>query len=126
MVRALNFSLLHDFGLIAVKLKIPGALPAASTMGSRDWLKNIINLSKSRKPKSKKIKAENKLETQIQEKSKFSVNDSACENPMVEDIAATRIQTAFRAFKARKTLRHLKGVQRLQTLTQCDIGKKKH
>lgn len=93
-------------------------------MGSGDWLKNIINLSKSRKPKSKKIKAENKLETQIQEKSKFSVNDSACENPMVEDIAATRIQTAFRAFKARKTLRHLKGVQRLQTLTQGDIGKK--
>ncbi|KAI3699093.1 hypothetical protein L2E82_43135 [Cichorium intybus] len=99
MVRALNFSLLHDFGLIAVKLKIPGAPPAASTMGSGDWLKNIINLSKSRKPKSKKIMAENKLETQIQEKSKFSVNDSACEKPMVEDIAATRIQTAFRAFK---------------------------
>ncbi|KAI3510426.1 hypothetical protein L1887_17408 [Cichorium endivia] len=71
----------------------------ASTMGSGDWLKNIINLSKSRKPKSKKIKAENKLEPQIQEKSKFSVNDADCENRMVEDIAATRIQTAFRAFK---------------------------
>nr|SBO16017.1 PREDICTED: protein IQ-DOMAIN 1 [Lupinus angustifolius] len=35
-----------------------------------------------------------------------------------ETIAATRIQTAFRAYKARKTLRLLKGVTKLKILTQ--------
>ncbi|KAM0047099.1 putative IQ motif, EF-hand binding protein [Helianthus debilis subsp. tardiflorus] len=55
-----------------------------------------------------------------QEKSKTTVNDIAHEN-----IAATRIQTAFRAFKARKVLRHLKGVSRLQTLTEAILAKKK-
>ncbi|CAH1425065.1 unnamed protein product [Lactuca virosa] len=103
-------------------------------MGSGDWLKNIINLSKSRKPKSKRMKGftipvENKLESQRQEKSTISVNGVASEkpkvlHPLVEDLAATRIQTTFRAFKARKALRHLKGVLRLQTLTKGDFGKK--
>lgn len=103
-------------------------------MGSGDWLKNIINLSKAKKPKSKKVKGfsvpvVNKLANKPQEKSKYSVNDVASEKPKVigplgEDIAAIRIQTAFRAFKARKALRYLKGVLRLQTLTKGDFGKK--
>ncbi|XP_031288022.1 protein IQ-DOMAIN 1-like isoform X3 [Pistacia vera] len=36
----------------------------------------------------------------------------------VEDIAAMRIQTAFRAYMARKSLRRLKGIVRLQAATQ--------
>ncbi|XP_023732139.1 protein IQ-DOMAIN 9 isoform X2 [Lactuca sativa] len=106
----------------------------ASRMGSGDWLKNIINLSKSRNPKSKRMKGftlyvKNKSESQPQEKSTILVNGVASEKPkvvrqVVEDIAATRIQTAFRAFKARKALKHLKGVLRLQTLTKGDFGKK--
>ncbi|KAA8515164.1 hypothetical protein F0562_018343 [Nyssa sinensis] len=39
-------------------------------------------------------------------------------NRPVGDVAATRIQTAFRAYMARKTLRHLKGIIRLQILIQ--------
>ncbi|MBA0634965.1 hypothetical protein Godav_025599 [Gossypium davidsonii] len=35
----------------------------------------------------------------------------------IEDLAATRIQTAFRAYRARKQLRRLKGIVRLQAQT---------
>ncbi|XP_052202058.1 protein IQ-DOMAIN 9 isoform X2 [Diospyros lotus] len=50
-------------------------------------------------------------------------NNAAKRNPRflgmeVEDIAATKIQTAFRAYMARKKLRRLKGIFRLQILTQ--------
>ncbi|KAJ0502603.1 putative IQ motif, EF-hand binding protein [Helianthus annuus] len=93
-------------------------------MGSGHWLKIIITCSKARKSKSNKTKGFSvpesyNLESQPQEKSKATVNDIAREN-----MAAIRIQTAFRAFKARKVLRHLKGVSRLQTLTRGDFGKK--
>ncbi|XP_044462377.1 protein IQ-DOMAIN 9-like isoform X2 [Mangifera indica] len=42
----------------------------------------------------------------------------------VEDIAATRIQTAFRAYMARKSLRRLKGIVRFQAVTQHHSVKK--
>ncbi|KAL8204929.1 hypothetical protein R6Q57_010552 [Mikania cordata] len=65
------------------------------------------------------------FESQPQEKIKSTDSDIAyAVGQLVENIAATRIQTAFRAFKARKSLRHLKGILRLQTLTQGDFGKK--
>ncbi|KAI3742846.1 hypothetical protein L1987_60542 [Smallanthus sonchifolius] len=124
-----------DFGAFKnLKLGNLSFLCSASTMRSRRWLKNIINLSKVRKPRSNKMKGFSvpdsyNLEPQPQEKSKSIVNDVAYEKPeavglLVENIAATRIQTAFRVFKARKTLRNLKGVLRLQTSTQGDFGKK--
>ncbi|XP_076951680.1 protein IQ-DOMAIN 9-like [Bidens hawaiensis] len=86
-------------------------------MGSKHWFKIIINLSKSRSNKTKDFSAPNSysLEPQPQEKAKTSIN---------ENTAATRIQTAFRVFKARKVLRNLKGVLRLQTLTRGELGKK--
>ncbi|KAL8263302.1 hypothetical protein R6Q59_024651 [Mikania micrantha] len=103
-------------------------------MRTRNWWKIVINLSKARKPRSKKMKSftspdSYNLESQPQEKIKSTDSDIAYEKPeavgqLVENIAATRIQTAFRAFKARKALRHLKGILRLQTLTQGDFGKK--
>ncbi|KAF8409004.1 hypothetical protein HHK36_005075 [Tetracentron sinense] len=42
----------------------------------------------------------------------------------VEDIAATRIQTAFRAFMARKNLRRLKGIVKFQVSIQGHTGEK--
>ncbi|XP_071720251.1 protein IQ-DOMAIN 9 [Rutidosis leptorrhynchoides] len=98
-------------------------------MGSGNWLKNIINC-KPRKLKSKKgfslKSATNGTEPQFQEKSKTTISNRPTKGvgPIDEGIAATRIQTSFRAFKARRTLRHLKGVMRLQTLTNSDFGKK--
>ncbi|KAI3719012.1 hypothetical protein L6452_19899 [Arctium lappa] len=43
---------------------------------------------------------------------------------LAEDIAAIRIQTAFRAFKARKFFFNLKRLVRLQMLMEGDFGKK--
>ncbi|OIS99209.1 protein iq-domain 1 [Nicotiana attenuata] len=42
----------------------------------------------------------------------------------LEDKAATKIQTAFRAYVARKTLRSLKRISRLQSMTQSSSVKK--
>ncbi|KAL2473673.1 IQ-domain 9 [Forsythia ovata] len=42
----------------------------------------------------------------------------------LEDIAATRIQASFRAYRARKSSRRLEGTLRLQNLMQCNTVKK--
>ncbi|KAL5576613.1 hypothetical protein UlMin_018312 [Ulmus minor] len=89
-------------------------------MGSGGWFKTIIRLKKSKKGgpkrlkdlKSNAIKVNNNLG-----KGSSSLTNGNLDMP-IEDIAATRIQTAFRAYKARKALRRLKGILRLQVLTQ--------
>ncbi|KAD4982435.1 hypothetical protein E3N88_19106 [Mikania micrantha] len=107
----------------------------ASTMGSGDWLKNIISLNKTRKQKSNKTKEFSLLET-----NEFIVKHCLTTEPtnmvndvnqhrngvgmLAEDIAATRIQTAFRAFKARKFYYNSKRIVRLQMLMEGDYGKK--
>lgn len=105
-----------------------------STMGSRDWLKNIISLKKVKNDKAKKLKGSSAsvmsnefiLEDQSQKESINFTNGVADEKPNMpdEDIAATRIQTAFRAYMARKTFRHMKGIIRLQSLIQGHSVKK--
>ncbi|KAM7525048.1 hypothetical protein LguiA_014950 [Lonicera macranthoides] len=106
-------------------------------MGSGDWFKNIIRSKKVKNDKSKKLKGSLTLEksnglqqengTQ-KESARFHNATSNGNNEVlripVEDIAATRIQTAYRAYKARKTLRNLKGVARLQSLAQGDSVRK--
>ncbi|KAH7314460.1 hypothetical protein KP509_21G004100 [Ceratopteris richardii] len=42
----------------------------------------------------------------------------------LEELAAVRIQAAFRAYLARRTLRTLKGLARLQALTQGQVGQR--
>ncbi|KAK6149989.1 hypothetical protein DH2020_017514 [Rehmannia glutinosa] len=42
----------------------------------------------------------------------------------IEDAAANQIQTAYRAYSARKTFRRMRGMVRLQNLVQCDSVKK--
>ncbi|KAK7362748.1 hypothetical protein VNO77_04869 [Canavalia gladiata] len=84
-------------------------------MGSGDWFKTIISLRKSKEGRSKKVKTKNYRG----KKSTGLANGIKGENLVsVETIAATRIQTAFRAYKARKYLRRLKGFTKLKIMTQ--------
>ncbi|GAV78769.1 hypothetical protein CFOL_v3_22234 [Cephalotus follicularis] len=101
-------------------------------MGSGDWFKTIISLRKGKGNGSKQLtgtSASAKLNGfRLKKNRKWKgltglANGSTGGNPgvlgvPVEDLAAIRIQTAFRAYVARKVLRRLKGIVRLQILTQ--------
>ncbi|KAF2303239.1 hypothetical protein GH714_015673 [Hevea brasiliensis] len=102
-------------------------------MGSGDWFKKIISLKKVKQDGSKPVKGS----SDTAKSRGFKWKNRPCKgsagsaggNPRVldvpfEDLAAIRIQTAFRAYMARKTLRLLKGAMRLQILTQKDSVKK--
>ncbi|XP_061983257.1 protein IQ-DOMAIN 9-like isoform X1 [Populus nigra] len=112
-------------------------------MGSGDWFKTIISIKKVKDDSSKQAKVLNhpkgsstsaksngfKWKNKLQKESASFANGSNRANPRfpdmpVEDLAATRIQTAFRAYRARKTLRCLKGKVRLQIITQNNSFKK--
>ncbi|KAK1424768.1 hypothetical protein QVD17_20106 [Tagetes erecta] len=105
-------------------------------MGSGDWLKNIISLNKARKLKSNKTKDFSLLETNgfvfkprlTEEPTNIVVNNANRHHEAIgmlaEDIAALRIQTAFRGFKARKFYCNSKRILRLQMLMEGDFGKK--
>lgn len=106
-------------------------------MGSGDWFKTIISSKKAKDNCSKRIKGSSAPEKSNGFKWRHRsgkdfrnfANGATSGNPRllgvpVEDIAATRIQTAFRAYMARKTLRRLKGIVRLQILTQGHHVKK--
>ncbi|KAJ1402128.1 IQ motif, EF-hand binding site [Sesbania bispinosa] len=100
-------------------------------MGSGDWFKSIISLRKSKSGRSKKAKGilaqENlsalKSNNYTGKESSGLANGIKNENlgsagVSDEVIAATKIQTAFRAYKARKALRRLKGFTKLKVLTE--------
>lgn len=80
-------------------------------MGSGGWLKKIIGSKKEKNGNAKSLKKE----------SSNTANNIADEKlgaiVPFEDIAAIRIQSAFRAYMARKILRHLKGTLKLRTST---------
>ncbi|WJX22402.1 hypothetical protein P8452_11710 [Trifolium repens] len=96
-------------------------------MGSGFWFKAIIKLRKSKDRTSKKAKgtlAPEKLSA-LKSNNYTGKESNGVENGIqnenlvsVETIAATRIQTAFRAYKARKALRRLKGFSKLKILTE--------
>ncbi|CAJ1939222.1 unnamed protein product, partial [Sphenostylis stenocarpa] len=94
-------------------------------MGSGDWFKTIISSRKSKEGRSRKVKTK----TYRGKKSNGLANGTKSENlesagVSIETIAATRIQTAFRAYKARKYLRRLRGFTKLKILTQgCSVQK---
>ncbi|KAL5772292.1 hypothetical protein ACOSQ2_012216 [Xanthoceras sorbifolium] len=106
-------------------------------MGSGDWFKTIINSKKVKIGSSKQVKGSSasaksngfkwkkrsSKESNSLAKSSISGNHGALGMP-VEDVAAIRIQTAFRAYMARKSLRRLKGTVRLQAVTQRPSVKK--
>ncbi|GKC30720.1 hypothetical protein Tco_1038014, partial [Tanacetum coccineum] len=84
--RKKGFSVLHPMGWDALwssseQYVIQYTHSVALKMGSGDWLKNFISLNKARKQKINKTKHRTAV------------------GLLNEDMAATRIQTAFRAFK---------------------------
>ncbi|XP_065879893.1 protein IQ-DOMAIN 9 isoform X2 [Euphorbia lathyris] len=96
-------------------------------MGSGDWFKTIISLKKVKVHGSKQVKGSSrsakskgfKSKNRGSKESVSSINNNAIILGIpVEDLAATRIQTAFRAYVARKALRRLKGAMRLRDLSQ--------
>ncbi|KAK9265620.1 hypothetical protein L1049_021504 [Liquidambar formosana] len=100
-------------------------------MGSGDWFKTIISLKKVKDDSAKQVKGPSAPEKSNgfkwrhrsrKEIRKFA-NGTTSRKPgfigmPIEDIAAIQIQTAFRAYMARKTLRRLKGEVRLQIQTR--------
>ncbi|XP_019170016.1 PREDICTED: protein IQ-DOMAIN 1-like isoform X2 [Ipomoea nil] len=103
-------------------------------MVSGDWFKNIISLKKSKDGRSKKLKGYK--ETINSQGNNLSLkeppiigngvsdgNHTVLSMP-IEQIAAIQIQKAFRAYMARKTLRHLKGIAKLQILTEGNSVKR--
>ncbi|OIT06027.1 protein iq-domain 14 [Nicotiana attenuata] len=100
-------------------------------MGSADWLKNVIGMRKAKDGKSKKLKGTSAIKKSngckgddpLQKEPSKITNGVLIKNQRelgmpIDDRAAIKIQKAFRAYVARKTLRRLKGNARLQSLTQ--------
>ncbi|XP_015873661.3 protein IQ-DOMAIN 9 isoform X1 [Ziziphus jujuba] len=83
-------------------------------MGSGNWIKTIIRLKKTKIGSSKKGKKKGLRSFA----NGGTCGTNGCLDMPIEDIAATRIQTAFRAYMARKALRRLRGTVRLQALKQ--------
>ncbi|XP_057963560.1 protein IQ-DOMAIN 10 isoform X2 [Malania oleifera] len=100
------------------------------------WFKAIISLKKVKEDRSKKAKVHSANEKSAGSKwrhrnGKYSsrdANGTSSQTPSslgvpVKVIAAIRIQTAFRAFMARKTLRRLKGTVKFQVLIEDHTAK---
>ncbi|XP_055807976.1 protein IQ-DOMAIN 9-like isoform X2 [Solanum dulcamara] len=93
-------------------------------MGSGYWLKNVI--------RSKRLKGTSigrKGDGQSQKEPSRRTNGASVKKHREmgipsEEKAAIRIQTAFRAYKARKTFRRLKGTSRLRSMTEGPSVKK--
>ncbi|KAL9236816.1 hypothetical protein vseg_011442 [Gypsophila vaccaria] len=100
-------------------------------MGSGDWFKTLISKKKVKLDKLKKSKGsdkstgpKSKLDHKNNANGKVTSKSTGSLPKISEDVAAIRIQTAFRAYTARKTLRSMKGVARFQKLTERKSVKK--
>uniref|UniRef100_A0A0E0HL27 Uncharacterized protein n=1 Tax=Oryza nivara TaxID=4536 RepID=A0A0E0HL27_ORYNI len=94
-------------------------------MGSGDWFKTIISKKKSKRGKSKHAKVAGQVPNGPNSTNQKSNNGPSSssdpeDNAALEEWAATRIQNAFRCYKAKKTLRCLKGVKRLHIIGQTN------
>ncbi|CAA2982015.1 IQ-DOMAIN 1 [Olea europaea subsp. europaea] len=109
-------------------------------MGSGVWFKNLMSKKKVRGDRSQfKLKRYStpemsngqKEEYGLQSESFILTNSASEENRdgfgmPIEEIAATQIQKAYRAYTARKIFRRLKAAVRLQSLLQCDTVRKQN
>ncbi|PIM99936.1 hypothetical protein CDL12_27565 [Handroanthus impetiginosus] len=102
-------------------------------MGSGDCFKSLISLKRSSKgdkykqvesssKKSKGSKWKNNKEDDILANGGLKKNAKL--KKITEDMAATRIQCAFRAYRARKRLRRLKGVVRFRGVLEEGLSVK--
>lgn len=100
-------------------------LTLIEAMGSGDWFKTIISKKKSKRGKSKHAKVAGQVPNGPNSTNQKSNNGPSSssdpeDNAALEEWAATRIQNAFRCYKAKKTLRCLKGVKRLHIIGQTN------
>lgn len=117
---------------VASLLSFVGFLESAEIveirMGSGDWFKNIIGKKKGKDDKSKRQTGVPASETSNGSKSVVANGangrDDGANALPGEDIAAIRIQKAYRAYRARKSLLRLKGIVRLNKLTKGESIKK--
>ncbi|KAE8124746.1 hypothetical protein FH972_019603 [Carpinus fangiana] len=104
-------------------------------MGSGLWFRSIISIKRLKDDKSKQAKVRSatdkpntsKCKDDSHEVSSSTSNGHANKNlevppVQVEDAAATRIQAAFRAYRARKTIIHLKGTVKFHGMIQDHTG----
>ncbi|KAL7129903.1 hypothetical protein ABFS83_13G099100 [Erythranthe nasuta] len=103
-------------------------------MGSGVWFKNIINKKKVKGDRSQKLKRYsapaniNGYKEELCSENECAVLSNGASavrrRPSIEDAAAIKIQTAYRAYSARGIFRRMRGTVRLQNLVQCDSIKK--
>lgn len=105
-------------------------------MGSGVWFKNIISKKKVKGEESQKLKRYSAPPTTNGCKEELcmvkdgpivanaaSVNNQGRRNLSIEDAAATKIQTSYRAHAARRSFRRIRGMVRLQNLVGRDSVK---
>ncbi|KAF7849252.1 hypothetical protein BT93_L1050 [Corymbia citriodora subsp. variegata] len=85
-------------------------------MGPGDCFRTIVGLKKGKEGASRQAKAEF-CTAKANESKQDSQRNSVIPGKRIEDAAATRIQAAFRAFLARRTLYRLRCAVRFQSLT---------
>ncbi|KAJ8447967.1 hypothetical protein Cgig2_028843 [Carnegiea gigantea] len=101
-------------------------------MGSRNWFKSIIRRKKVKVDKLKQPKESSASENPTGSKSNSNSQQNNANggwsnvafSKLSEDVAATRIQTAFRAYMARKALQRMKGAIRFQKMTKAQSVQK--
>ncbi|XP_027928112.1 protein IQ-DOMAIN 1-like isoform X2 [Vigna unguiculata] len=102
-------------------------------MGAKKWFKIIIRLKKSKKSKQEKSTDETSDEcSNIKQSSREEssgipneslIMDRTVPSRLMDDVAATRIQNAFRSFMARRTLHHLRGAVKFEALIQDHLAR---
>ncbi|GMP53071.1 hypothetical protein CsSME_00018654 [Camellia sinensis var. sinensis] len=92
-------------------------------MGSGNWFKSIICLKKAKYKRSKQVKVHTANSKPNGSENSASSEKSGVISMPMEHIAAMRIQAAFRAFRARKAIRHLRGTVKFGTSIEADSVK---
>ncbi|TXG66802.1 hypothetical protein EZV62_008077 [Acer yangbiense] len=97
-------------------------------MGTGSWFRSLIGLKKRKHDRSKHAKVHSatdksngtngSYQTDPNESSSPSNGGSSAGRAFLEDRAATRIQKAYRVYKARKSLRRIRGTGRFNVLIQ--------
>ncbi|KAJ1423122.1 IQ motif, EF-hand binding site [Sesbania bispinosa] len=106
-------------------------------MGPKKWFKIIVKLKKPKENKSKQEKVQSTAEksnespngkqSTLEESSSIPnetlMIDRTVPSRLIEDVAATRIQNAFRSFMARRTFQHLRGAVKFEALIQDHMAR---